>query len=460
VHKKKGSILIIDDNQDVLDSMEMFLRQEFEQVLLLKDPGKIISTLKKHSPHVILLDMNFKPGAQTGKEGLYWLDKILEYDSEAVVIMITAYADIDLAVKAIKQGATDFIVKPWDNEKLVSTLHAARKLSLSQKEVKNLQDQQRQITKDSFAPTEMIWGNSKTMQRLKKMVEKVANTDTNILITGENGTGKELIAKELHARSGRSEFPFIKVDMGTLNDNMFESEMFGHEKGAFTDAKEKRIGRFELAHKGSIFLDEIGNLPVYLQSKLLSAIQNRIINRVGGNDPINFDVRIISATNKNLDKMVTDNLFRQDLLYRLKTIVMEIPPLRERGEDVIQLAHHFLEKDKKKYSKWNLKLDTQAEEALKKHTWPGNVRELMHTIEKAVILNETGILKAEDFMIKESPEKDKMESFKDLDLNNLEKKAIETAIKKNDFNMSRAAKELGISRPTLYKKIKQYNIQI
>lgn len=460
MHKKKGSILIIDDNQDVLDSMEMFLRQEFEQVLLLKDPGKIISTLKKHSPHVILLDMNFKPGAQTGKEGLYWLDKILEYDSEAVVIMITAYADIDLAVKAIKQGATDFIVKPWDNEKLVSTLHAARKLSLSQKEVKNLQDQQRQITKDSFAPTEMIWGNSKTMQRLKKMVEKVANTDTNILITGENGTGKELIAKELHARSGRSEFPFIKVDMGTLNDNMFESEMFGHEKGAFTDAKEKRIGRFELAHKGSIFLDEIGNLPVYLQSKLLSAIQNRIINRVGGNDPINFDVRIISATNKNLDKMVTDNLFRQDLLYRLKTIVMEIPPLRERGEDVIQLAHHFLEKDKKKYSKWNLKLDTQAEEALKKHTWPGNVRELMHTIEKAVILNETGILKAEDFMIKESPEKDKMESFKDLDLNNLEKKAIETAIKKNDFNMSRAAKELGISRPTLYKKIKQYNIQI
>jgi DNA-binding NtrC family response regulator len=454
------SVLIVDDNQDVLDSMEMFLKHEFSQIHLLSDPQQIIPFLQKNLIDVIVLDMNFQPGAQTGKEGLFWLSEILKSFPEAIVIMLTAYGDVNLAVQAIKNGATDFILKPWDNDKLVSTLKAGIKLSKSQRELKHLQEHQKQIARDDRSESEIIWGNSHAMRELRKVVEKVANTDTNILIFGENGTGKELIAKELHALSSRRDNPFVKVDMGTLNENMFESEMFGHEKGAFTDAKEKRIGRFEIANKGSIFLDEIANLPVYLQAKLLSSIQNRIITRVGSNDPIDFDVRIISATNKNLEKMVKDNLFRQDLFYRLKTIHLEIPPLRERGEDVIILAHHFLEKYKKRYDKHPLNIDEEAENKLREHSWPGNVRELMHTIEKAVILNESGIIKSHDFLLKESPRPDMLENIKNLDLNNLERMAIETAIKKNNFNMSKTAKELGVSRPTLYTKIKQYNIEI
>jgi DNA-binding NtrC family response regulator len=457
--KNRSSVLIIDDNQDVLDSMDMFLKNEFDDVMLLQNPEKILTILKKHPIDLILLDMNFNPGESSGKEGLHWLSEILKFNPDAVVIMLTAYGDVNLAVKAIKNGATDFILKPWDNDKLISTLKAGLKLSKSQKELKNLQEYQKQIVRDNRSESEIIWGHSNTMTELRRIVEKIANTDTNVLIYGENGTGKELIAKELHDLSARTENPFVKVDMGTLNENMFESEMFGHEKGAFTDAKEKRIGRFEIANNGTIFLDEISNLPVYLQAKLLSAIQNRVVTRVGSNEQISFDVRIISATNKNLEKMVEDNLFRQDLLYRLKTIQLEIPPLRERGEDIIILAYNFLERYRNKYDKPALKMDKDAEQKLKQYSWPGNIRELMHTMEKAVILNESGILKTEDFLLSNQSEQETLK-LNDLSLDKLEKKAIETAIRKYNQNMSNAAKELGISRPTLYKKIKQYNIKL
>lgn len=456
------SILIVDDNIDVLDSMELFLKDEFESVHLLSSPAKIFPLLNKERVDVILLDMNFSAGEQSGQEGIKWLSKILEKDPQAVVVMLTAYANVDLAVKAIKKGATDFIVKPWDNDKLVSTLQAASKLSKSQKEVELLKNQQRELNQQHYSQMDLIWGNAPSMLELRKVVEKIASTDTNVLIYGENGTGKELIAKALHYLSDRSEKTFVKVDMGTINENMFESEMYGHEKGAFTDAKEKRIGRFELANEGTIFLDEISNLPVYLQAKLLSALQNRVITRVGSNQQTPFDVRVITASNKNLEEMVDQNLFRQDLLYRLKTIQLEIPPLRERGEDIILMAHHFLEKYRKKYNKPAMKMNQKAEEALKHHSWPGNIRELEHTIEKAIILNDSSILKAKDFYLKESQgsfNNNWMES-EDLDLHQLEKNAILAAIKKNNKNMTHVARELGISRPTLYKKIKQYGIQL
>jgi DNA-binding NtrC family response regulator len=457
----KTSLLIVDDNQDVLDSLDMFLKEEFDEIHLLRQPERIPRLLKKYSVDVVLLDMNFQSGAHSGKEGLQWLSRILEYDSQIVVIMLTAYGDIGLAVKAIKQGATDFIVKPWDNDKLVSTLKAGVKLSKSQQELKNLQEYQRQRDRDHRSESEIVWGNSAGMVGLRRMVEKIANTDTNVLLLGENGTGKELIAEELHVLSDRSDKPFVKVDMGTLNENMFESEMFGHERGAFTNARERRRGRFEIAHQGTLFLDEISNLPVYLQAKLLSAIQNRVIYRVGSNDPIDFDIRIISATNKNLDDLVGANLFRQDLLYRLKTIQLEVPPVRQRGdEDLMLLAHHFLERYKKKYDKPNLKMGQDAGQKLRDHSWPGNIRELMHTLEKAVILNETGLLTKGDFLLSKVSGRSMHEDPRELDLSSLERRAIERAIVTCNHNMSQAARELGISRPTLYKKMKQYNIRL
>jgi DNA-binding NtrC family response regulator len=456
---KDHSILIVDDNQDVLRSLKMFLKHEFNPIHLLDDPAKIFPFLHEKSTELILLDMNFTPGERSGKEGLEWLSKILKFDPTLPVIMLTAYADIDLAVEAIKQGAMDFIVKPWDNDKLVSTIRTGLKLSHTQKELASLRQQKKQLMGDISASTGMIWGQSPAMKYLKTITDKVAPTDTNILISGENGTGKELIAQYIHQHSNRSDKPFVKVDMGSINENMFESEMFGHVKGAFTDAKEERIGRFELADEGTLFLDEMSNLPLPLQAKMLTAIQSKTIQKVGSHLDIRFDARIIAATNKDLDEMVAKEMFRQDLLYRLRTIHIQVPPLRDRPDDMEQLARHFLERYRKKYEKPHLELSPAITEKLQSHRWPGNIRELQHTLEKAVILSDKHQLKASDIQLS-AVGSIQAEMTGELNLEKLEKQAIIRALEKNRFNLSKASRELGITRPTLYKKIRTYQIDL
>jgi len=456
---KKGKLLIIDDDLDVLQSLNMFLKHEFEEVILINNPQKITQVVKESNPDIILLDMNFSPGARSGNEGLFWLQKILNINPKAIVILLTAYGDLELAVKTIREGATDFVTKPWDNDKLITTLKAALKLSFSNQEVSNLQLKQKQILQDIDKEHDVLWGESKVMRELYSTIRKVSKTDTNILLIGENGTGKDIIAREIHRLSTRSNEPFVKVDMGSLSESVFESEMFGHIKGAFTDAKEDRMGRFELADNGTIFLDEIGNLSLYLQAKLLTAIQNMEITRIGSNNPVQVNLRIISATNRDIRKMVDENLFRQDLLYRIETIRIDIPPLRERGDDLFHLTYYFIKKYGKKYNKSNISIDSEALDKLKKYSWPGNIRELQHTIEKAVILNESGTLKAIDFIFRQSDMHEKDMALS-LNLSELEKSAIEKALVKNKMNLSQAANDLGITRPTLYKKIEKYGIKL
>ena len=456
---KKGKLLIIDDDLDVLQSLNMFLKHEFEEVILINNPQKITQVVKESNPDIILLDMNFSPGARSGNEGLFWLQKILNINPKAIVILLTAYGDLELAVKTIREGATDFVTKPWDNDKLITTLKAALKLSFSNQEVSNLQLKQKQILQDIDKEHDVLWGESKVMRELYSTIRKVSKTDTNILLIGENGTGKDIIAREIHRLSTRSNEPFVKVDMGSLSESVFESEMFGHIKGAFTDAKEDRMGRFELADNGTIFLDEIGNLSLYLQAKLLTAIQNMEITRIGSNNPVQVNLRIISATNRDIRKMVDENLFRQDLLYRIETIRIDIPPLRERGDDLFHLTYYFIKKYGKKYNKSNISIDSEALDKLKKYSWPGNIRELQHTIEKAVILNESGTLKAIDFIFRQSDMHEKDMALS-LNLSELEKSAIEKALVKNKMNLSQAANDLGITRPTLYKKIEKYSIKL
>lgn len=437
----------------------MFLKHEFDVVELLSDPQKIPHTIKREKYDVILLDMNFSPGSRTGEEGIHWLNKIIEIDSKAVVILLTAYGDMELAIKSVKKGATDFITKPWDNDKLLATLKAAQKLSFANKEVSDLKQKQKLLQQDIGKEYEILWGESKMMKDLFETVKKVSKTDTNILLIGENGTGKDLISREIHHLSYRSSESFVKVDMGSLSETVFESEMFGHVKGAFTDAKEDRVGRFELADKGTLFMDEIGNLSLYLQAKLLTSIQNMEITRIGSNQSKQINARIITATNRDIHKMVAENLFRQDLLYRIETIRLDIPPLRERGEDVFLFVYHFLKKFGIKYGKSNISINSDALDKLKTYNWPGNIRELQHTIEKAVILNESGVLRVDDFVFRSS-EKENVNQMNSLNLSELEKSAIEKSLMKNNFNLSRAANELGITRPTLYKKIKKYGIQL
>ena len=368
----------------------------------ISNPNQIISYINKEDYDVILLDMNFSAGVNTGNEGIYWLNRILKSDPLAAVVMITAYSDVDLAVRAIKEGATDFVVKPWDNNKLIITLQAALKLRQSKIENKKLRDRQKQINKGIMNQSVPLIGKSQAMGNVLQMINKVARTDANVLVTGENGTGKELIVKEIHNNSHRADEAFISVDIGTITETLFESEMFGHVKGAFTDAKEDKPGWFETASGGTLFLDEIGNLSFNMQSKLLAAIQNRAIYRVGSKTPIPFDIRLICATNKNLEELVAKNLFREDLYYRINTIVIELPPLRDRGEDIVLLAEHFLKEYAVKYEKFNLKFSSKTLDKLMKYNWPGNVRELRHTVEKAVILCESDVLTPDDFIISHS----------------------------------------------------------
>ena len=453
---KKGNILIVDDNKNVLSALRILLSDYFENIVLLTSPNTLMSELRDKNPDVVLLDMNFSAGINSGNEGLFWLSEIKKADEELPVVLFMAYADIDLAVKALKGGATDFVVKPWDNAKLLATLQSAYSLRQSRKEVKKLREKQSVLNRDIQKEEDICWGKSPAMQRLLTMIKKVAVTDANVLITGENGTGKELIAKMIHRYSPRAAETLIIVDMGAVTETLFESELFGHVKGAFTDAKADRSGKFEAADGGSLFLDEIGNLSYPLQAKLLSALQTRHITRVGSNKSISVDIRLISATNKNLFKSVKKGEFREDLLYRINTIHLEVPPLRERREDIPQLADFFLRRLARKYGKSDLKLGEKTLCKLESYAWPGNVRELEHAIEKAVILSDNQELQPNDFYMRTPDETSfVVESFT---LEEMEKNLIEKALRKYDNNISAVAAELGISRPTLYSKIRKYEL--
>jgi DNA-binding NtrC family response regulator len=451
----KGNILVVDDNKSILSTLEILLSPVFQTVTTIANPNQIPSELRKKAYNLVILDMNFRAGVNTGNEGIYWLGRIKEINPEISVVMITAYGDVDMAVKALKAGASDFILKPWDNEKLLATLKLAIQLNLSKKEVKQLQERETELKKEINRDQKFIIGSSPKILSVLNLVKKVAKTNANILITGENGTGKELIAQEIHRQSARAKEVLVSVDMGSLSETLFESELFGHVKGAFTDAHENRQGKFEIANKGTLFLDEIGNLSFNLQSKLLSAIENRQITRIGSNQVIPTDIRLICATNRNLDELVKEGLFREDLLYRINTIHIVMPPLRERGNDIITLADFFLNKYSYKYNKLNLKINQRGYEKLMKYSWPGNIRELQHTIEKAVILSDTTILKPEDLYLKDSSSIKSSETM--ITLEEMEKHMIQQALEQNDGNFTAAANQLGVTRQTLYNRLKKTN---
>ena len=451
---KNGKILIIDDNEDVLFALNLLLEPYVEQIKVTTQPERIEHFMSTFVPDVILLDMNFRRDAISGQEGFFWLEKIKAADPDAVVLFITAYADTEKAVRAIKAGATDFIPKPWEKEKLLATLSAALKLRESRTEINTLKQRVEALGSPDDTGFEII-GESDVMQDLFATIAKLKDTDANILITGENGTGKEMIAKELHRLSKRNKEVMIGVDMGAITETLFESELFGHVKGAFTDAKEDRAGKFEAANKGTLFLDEIGNLTYSLQSKLLAAIQSRQITRIGSNKPIDIDIRLICATNSNLQKMVARGTFREDLLYRINTIHIEIPPLRERGNDILQLAESFLRKYGSKYSKGQLYFTKDTQSKLLEYSWPGNVRELQHAIEKAVIMCDEEALKPCDFFFKPNNE---VPANSSKTLEEMEKEMICKAIEHHHGNISAIASQLGITRQTLYNKMKKFGL--
>jgi len=435
----------------------MLLQTEFEDVATLKTPDTMISVIGQNDIDLVLLDMNFRAGINSGNEGLFWMRQILDFDPGISIVMITAHGDVELAVSAVKKGAFDFILKPWDNNKLISTLHAGLKLRKSKLETKKLRETTVILKQQLMPPSYSLIGKSEPMQRVMEMIKKVSGTDANILITGENGTGKELIAREIHRHSNRKKEMLVSVDMGAISESLFESELFGHVKGSFTDASGDRTGKFELADKGTLFLDEIGNLNPGLQAKMLAALQNRTIVRLGSNTEIPIDIRLISATNKNLEEMIARGEFRQDLLYRINTISIELPPLRERGNDILLLAGFYLKKYSSKYDKAGLKISSLAGRKLLKYNWPGNVRELQHSVEKAVILADDEILGENSFSLNENFHA-RGENFKNQTLEEMEKELILQSIRKEKGNMSAVSKNLGISRQTLYNKLKRYEV--
>ncbi len=448
--KKSGNILIVDDNRGVLTALQLLLKPHFEQITTLSSPVTLPSVLREQNWQVVLLDMNFTSGINTGNEGLYWLHEIKKQCPALPVVLFTAYADIDLAVRGIKEGATDFIVKPWDNQKLVETLLNAATLHK-----KSSATAKRADTHPAADGHSMYWGNSGIMQQLRLLVEKVATTDANILITGENGTGKEMLAREIHSLSPRRQQEMVSVDMGAVTESLFESELFGHMKGSFTDAHTDRAGKFEAANHSSLFLDEIGNLPYHLQAKLLTAIQRRSIVRVGSNTPIPIDIRLICATNRNLSDMVAKGEFREDLLYRINTIHLEIPSLRDRTEDIIPLAERFITRFCKQYDKPLVRLTDDACEKLMLHPWYGNIRELEHAIEKAIIICDGDRLSAELFQL---PRRTDVPEATASTLEEMEMQMIRKTLDKCNGNLSAVASQLGITRQTLYNKMKKYGL--
>ncbi len=442
-----GTIIIVDDNKGVLTAVQLLLKNHFSKTITLSSPVSLSSVLREENPEVVLLDMNFTSGINNGNEGLFWLHEIKRQYPNLPVVLFTAYADIDLAVRGIKEGATDFIVKPWDNQKLVETLLNAAS------QVKEGKKKNRKKENPSIAA--MYWGKSSAMQQLRMLVEKVATTNANILITGENGTGKEMLAREIHALSSRYKETMVSVDMGAITESLFESELFGHVKGSFTDAHADRTGKFEAANHSSLFLDEIGNLPYHLQAKLLTAIQQRSIVRVGSNEPVPVDIRLICATNRNLQGMVDKGEFREDLLYRINTIHVEIPPLRNRREDIVPLAERFITRFCKQYDKAPISLTASACEKLTAHSWYGNIRELEHAIEKAVIICDGNSIPAEMFQLVQKTEIQQTEAST---LEEMEKAMIRKALDKCRGNLSAVASQLGITRQTLYNKMKKFGL--
>ena len=445
--KKAGKLLIVDDNRSILSAVKLLCDGIFEEVITLPSPNSLITTLHKSSPDVVLLDMNFHAGINTGNEGLYWLREVLAKYPETKVVLFTAYADIDLAVRAMKEGAFDFVVKPWDNAKLLATLQNAYKVAKG----KGKKSAPKPATEQRV---EMYWGESAEMKRIRKVVEQVATTDANILITGENGTGKEMLAREIHRQSMRCHKTMVSLDMGAIPETLFESELFGHKKGAFTDAHTDREGKFITANGSTLFMDEIGNLPLHLQVKMLSALQNRAVTPLGMNEAQPIDIRLISATNRDLHEAVAKGEFRQDLLFRINTIHIHIPPLRNRKEDIVPLAELFIEHYGKKYGKDGLLLAGEAAEKLKAHSWEGNIRELQNAIEKAVIMCEGEMIKPEHIELHTATRP----ATEAQTLEDMERQLIANAIAQCGGNLSQVAKQLGITRQTLYNKIKRYGL--
>ncbi|MFB6318430.1 sigma-54-dependent transcriptional regulator [Saccharicrinis sp. FJH54] len=453
---KKANILIVDDNKSILSAIELLFKGRCNKVRTLSSPNMLLNELQNEAYDVLLLDMNFTAGINTGNEGIYWLQRVLELNPSVSVVMITAYGDVELAVKAIRMGATDFVLKPWENEKMLATVESAFRLSQSKNEINKLTRRQDQLVEELNNNHRELIGNSQAWLSILTLVGKVAATNANVLITGENGTGKELIAREIHRLSQRRNKIMVTVDMGSISETLFESELFGHKKGSFTDAHAERTGKIETAGEGTLFLDEIGNLPLAMQAKLLSVLQNRKVTKLGDNKPVDIDIRLICATNCNLTQMVNEGTFREDLLYRINTIQIELPPLRERLSDIPELAAFFLEKYARKYNKQGLRISSSAMDKLTRYSWPGNVRELQHAVERAVILCDQPEIGAGDFMFK-SEELNRNVDYEGT-LEDMEKRLIQRAIDAQNGNMTAVAGQLGITRQTLYNKIKRYGL--
>ena len=459
---KNTRILVVDDDPDVLVAVKMLLKTEIKEVVTEKNPEHLMSILSKDKFDVIMLDMNYKSALHTGNEGFFWLRKILDHDKDAAVVMITAYGDIEMAVRSLKEGAADFVLKPWRNEKLLSTLAdviSKKRESLGSKGRKEgTAPKAGSLPNTDFSDLNLI-GESEIMQEVFYKIDKIAPTDANVLILGENGTGKEVVAKALHQKSLRANKPFIAVDLGALTESLFESELFGHKKGAYTDAREDRAGRFEAASGGTLFLDEIGNISLSQQAKLLTVLQSRHVTRLGTNQPIPVDIRLICATNLPLHELASESRFRKDLIYRINTVEITLPPLRQRGEDITVLAEHFLKIYSTKYRKPPMRFDEQTLKKLKQYSWPGNIRELQHTVERVVIMADSDVLQPKDFTFSslETPQRP-VEEPADFKLSQIEKNTIQRVIDKHQGNITKAAKELGITRTALYRRLGKYDI--
>ncbi len=473
--KQAANILIVDDDEDILVAGKLLLKRKFTDVTLCNRPEQLPRLLEKTDFDVILLDMNFGPGESSGEQGFYWLDKIITLKPDAIVIMITAHGGVDIAVEAIKQGAKDFIAKPWHNEKVIATVTNAIELKRTRIEAQQLKATNQALVQANISAAsnnDDIVGQSSSMNQIFSLIKRAAPTDANVLILGENGTGKELIAKEIHRQSHRANQVFLSVDLGSISENLFESELFGHKKGAFTGAQQDRIGKIKAADGGTLFLDEIGNLPLHLQAKLLTILAQRAVTPVGSNTAMPFDVRIVAATNVDKSLLQLESHFRQDLLFRLNTVEVALPPLRDRVEDILPIAEHYLALYAKKYNKPHIQLSTDAQQALVSYSWPGNIRALRHAIERVVILAEQDILSANDFQLSQTPvnveestphdmvnQHQAMSELPDtLNLDAIEKQAISQALRKHKYNISHSAKELGLTRAALYRRMEKHGL--